>query len=104
MGENIMKIFTTIITLVREHLSRRADREAHRADPDFDEEEAERLEQQHEREEELLGMIGEVISKIIVQLQGNFLPIFQELVQNPVFLQLCVCSHTCDNACIETFG
>jgi hypothetical protein len=88
VGESMQKIFTTVVALLRDYFTRRADREQRRQDPDFDEEEAERLEYQHVREEEVLGQLGDTIGKAIVSQKALFIPVFQELLQEPLFMQL----------------
>jgi len=59
---------------------RRASREDKGNEPDFDDEEAEKLEEENEHEEEFLSQVGEVMGKFCKLFKAHFLPFFSELV------------------------
>eukprot|EP01099_Mayorella_cantabrigiensis_P001326 TRINITY_DN1575_c0_g1_i1.p1 TRINITY_DN1575_c0_g1~~TRINITY_DN1575_c0_g1_i1.p1 ORF type:complete len:1131 (+),score=337.45 TRINITY_DN1575_c0_g1_i1:1-3393(+) len=59
---------------------RRENREEKGNEPDFDDEEAEKLEEENEQEEEFLSQVGEVMGKFCKLYKAHFLPFFSELV------------------------
>jgi len=86
IGENIIdqtqvkQTIEAFKVILDDFAQRRASREDKGQEVDFDDEEAEKLEEENEQEEEFLSQVGEVMGRFCKLFKAHFLPFFSELV------------------------